>query len=158
MSLKNITYLLVFSLILGSFISCKCSAPTQVKQSMKLASFTEINTGEHSNIEESKYMVISDQKTCNEIFSKINQTRTPALDVPQIDFEKNEIIALFMGLKSSGGYAVAIDHVLCKTDELTVYIKETKPNGPATSVITQPYFIAQIPKTNKKISFVKLVK
>jgi hypothetical protein len=157
MSLKNIIYLTVFSLVIGSFISCKCAAPTPTEKSMKLANFIEISKGAHSNIEESKYMIINDKKTYNEVFLKINQTRVPKIDIQNIDFENNQIIALFMGMKSSGGYAIAIDHILCKTDELTVYIKENKPNGPATSVLTQPYFIAQIPKTDKKINFVKLV-
>lgn len=71
-------------------------------------------------------------------------------DVPKVDFDKHNVVALFMGEKNTGGYSIGIEKVTIEDDTATVISRETKPNGGnVTMAITSPYCIALIPKTKK---------
>ncbi|HIP47852.1 MAG TPA: protease complex subunit PrcB family protein [Lutibacter sp.] len=136
----------ILFLVVLTFLSC-----TSKKQ---IISFTEIAKGGHSNVENAKLVVINDLSNYNEIFSTINETREPNLEIPAIDFDNEMGIGLFMGLKNSGGYSIQIDSIVSKPKELVIFVKESKPKGRrATSVMTQPFYIAKIKKTSKKIIF-----
>lgn len=141
MIFKNGIYFLLV-LVISS-----CSSKKQI------ISFTEVMKGGHSNIEVAQSFVIKDQASLNNVFASINQTREPKLSIPSIDFESEMLIALFMGMKNSGGYSVKIDSIISKPKELVVFVKETKPKGRTTMVMTQPYYIAKIKKTNKTVVF-----
>lgn len=72
--------------------------------------------------------------------------------VPNIDFAKARVVVLFMGQKNTGGYAIGIEEVREEANKVIVKIKKTYPDGMATMVITEPFFIAKI-NTTKKIEF-----
>lgn len=72
--------------------------------------------------------------------------------VPDVDFASNRVVALFMGEKNTGGYAIGIDEVKQEGNKVIVKVKKTYPEGNVTMAFTQPYLIAKI-KTTKKIEF-----
>jgi hypothetical protein len=72
--------------------------------------------------------------------------------VPNIDFAKYRIVALFMGEKTSGGYTIGIENIRQEKGKVIIKIKKTYPDGMATMALSQPYMIAQV-KTTKKIEF-----
>ncbi|NQY06512.1 MAG: protease complex subunit PrcB family protein, partial [Flavobacteriaceae bacterium] len=105
---------------------------------------------------EAQIRVVKEQEGLNEIYNYLNKSRKPALNMPQVDFEKETIIALFMGQKNTGGFPIRIDTIDEKDDKLVVNVLEKTPEGKfATMVITQPFCIAKINKTDKEITFVK---
>ncbi len=71
---------------------------------------------------------------------------------PVVNFEKNTLVAVFIGARNSGGYMVNIDSVTEGSKNLTVYVTETKPGKSCvvTDAITKPFVIMKIPKTEKK--------
>jgi len=135
---------ILFTLV---FIITSCTTKKQ------MISFTEVVKGGHSNVETAKSIVIKDIASYNEVFTTINQTKEPNLTIPTIDFENEMIIGLFMGMKNSGGYSIKIDSIISNSEKLLVYVKKSKPKGMATSVMTQPFYLAKIKKTNKLIVF-----
>ena len=70
---------------------------------------------------------------------------------PQVDFDTYNVVALFMGQKSSGGYSIGIESVKFEGNTATVKIKTTqpKPGENVTMALTQPYCIATVTKTDK---------
>lgn len=72
--------------------------------------------------------------------------------VPNIDFAKARIVVLYMGQKNTGGYSIGIEEVREESNKVIVKIKKTYPEGMASMVITEPFFIAKI-NTTKKIEF-----
>ncbi|MDP2696210.1 MAG: protease complex subunit PrcB family protein [bacterium] len=74
----------------------------------------------------------------------------------EIDFNSDIVIAAFQGEKASSGYAIEIKEILVTTENtVEVWVLEIIP-GPTcitASVITSPYHIVKIPKTNKEIVF-----
>ena len=58
-----------------------------------------------------------------------------------------------MGSKGSGGHSIKINSISETTNELIVYYTEKHPTGMATSVMTQPFYMAKIHKTDKNVRF-----
>jgi len=72
--------------------------------------------------------------------------------VPNVDFAKSRVVALFMGEKNTGGYAIGIESVRQEKGKVIVKIKKSYPDGMVTMAFTQPYVIAKI-DTTRKIEF-----
>src|SRR5437868_4424902 len=73
-----------------------------------------------------------------------------ALGVPQpsVDFKKHDVIAVFAGTKSTGGYGVTIDSVKISGRTATISATVHKP-GPGvivTEALTFPFAIKAAPK------------
>jgi hypothetical protein len=69
-----------------------------------------------------------------------------------IDFNQSLLVAVFDELRPTGGYS--LDLKLKQSDsKIVVEIHKNKPEGMAITVITQPYIIVKIDKTDLPISF-----
>ncbi|SFQ73926.1 protease complex subunit PrcB family protein [Flavobacterium akiainvivens] len=90
--------------------------------------------------------VIYNQTQLNDLYKELGWT-----NVPYVDFNKNNVVAIFMGQKSTGGYSISVRKVSVDGDTATVYVKTTKPEGMATMAITTPYTITLIPKTKEVV-------
>jgi protease stability complex PrcB-like protein len=107
---------------------------------------------------DSKFMVINDETSLNDIYNRISKDRTPKLDTPKINFNRETVIALFLGEKNSGGYSITVEQIMNLNDKVNVVYRITSPKAGemVTSVMTQPYCIIKIPKTSKEIVFRKI--
>ncbi len=161
--LKNILFpsLLLF-LFLG-VNSCKSvhqerdkKDATTTNEVAKSIAFSKLLSGNHANENEAKQILVQNKETLERIYNQINLTQFPGAKIPEIDFEKESILVLYMGVKSTGGYRIFIDNVVASSTEIRVFYKETAPKGMATSVLTQPFYIASIAKTNLPIHFQKV--
>ncbi len=90
------------------------------------------------------HQVINTQAQLNSLYKELGWS-----DVPTVDFSRNNVVALFMGQKNTGGYSINIRKISIDGDTATVYVKTTKPEGMATMAISSPYCITIIPKTGE---------
>jgi len=102
--------------------------------------------------------IISDRKSLLKVYGYVNRIRKPGFPIPTIDFSKETVIAVFMGEKTSGGYAVSVESVKEEGEKVIVQIKEVKPGTKdmVTMAITQPFCFAKINNVGKEIVFEKL--
>ncbi|HDD57113.1 MAG TPA: protease complex subunit PrcB family protein [Thermoplasmatales archaeon] len=84
--------------------------------------------------------------------------RIPHPKIPVIDFTKNMVLAVFMGQRCTGGFAVEIKKIEKYSSELVVLFTDTEPASKAevTTVLTQPYHIVKIRKVNLPVKFKKI--
>jgi len=77
--------------------------------------------------------------------------------VPEVDFARSIVVGVFAGQKPSAGYAVQIMEIKSIPNALVVNYTETTPpaNAMSAAMITHPYHIKVIPKTNLIIQFKK---
>lgn len=70
--------------------------------------------------------------------------------IPSVDFSKEEVIAVFDGSHSSGGYRVEVTEVTDADGKRTVHITRHAPTDDCsvTSAITSPFQIIKVPKTD----------
>ena len=147
---------LLFILVLTIFIGC-------IKNDDEFLSFTispiligngDLGGNGKENITKQK-LIISSNETWVELMNKMNSVNyeTANFTETEIDFSNFIILAVFDEIKMSGGYTIEFTSVVENQNNLTVTIHLLSPKGVAPGVITQPYHIVKIPKTEKIIFF-----
>ena len=117
--------------------------------------FELVDEGVLSNIKTQRFDIISDAAALDNVWIEHGAGLREGHQKPVIDFNFDQMLALFLGEKLSGGYAIIVEGVDVFDDRLDVNIVETVPgNGcPVTLGFTRPYQFIQILKTDKMISF-----
>lgn len=99
-------------------------------------------------------LIINDESMWNEMVNKMNSVNNESVNFleTEIDFSSNQVIAIFDAVRSSGGYSFEIS---VKQNHITriVELKYLNPESNVASVITQPYVVARIPKSELPIIF-----
>ena len=115
--------------------------------------FQEINKGEYSPIIERKELLIDDSDKWSMLWASMFPS-TP--NIPNVDFNVSDIVAIFQGEKRSGGYSLEIKNVLSENNKIKIFIDEYEPSEECVTiqVLTQPYHIIEMPKTDKSVEFV----
>jgi hypothetical protein len=149
---SKIFNIIIIAAALFSFMQFSCSVQGEEET---IVPFEVIHGGAYSSIADKRQVVVTNQeeymKLMDELYSYLDQVPK----VPEVDFTKNSVVAVFMGEKPNGGYTINFDKVIKRKDDLTVSFYETTP-GPkcmVTDAITRPYEIAKIPKIDRKVKF-----
>ncbi|BDD04247.1 protease complex subunit PrcB family protein [Aureibacter tunicatorum] len=145
-------------LMLMSVMLLSCSdSQTQSKNftAVDIAQGNLLGAGEEGIQQEN--VVIKDEKSWNELLKKMDKVNDVSshFSRQKVDFNKNMIIASFEGVKSSGGYGIALK-VKPDSDKIIVEVKRISPEGMASMQMTQPYHIIEIPKSNLPVEFVNV--
>ncbi|MFC0603735.1 protease complex subunit PrcB family protein [Winogradskyella pulchriflava] len=103
---------------------------------------------------EKQNMVINNTEDWNNVMAKMNSVNnvTNGFSETKIDFSKFTVIAVFDEVKTSGGHSLELD-IKPDSEKILVEIIRKSPDGMATSVMTQPYYIAKIMKSELPIEF-----
>ena len=103
---------------------------------------------------EKQSKVIKTKSDWNNLMAKMNAENNVSntFSETDIDFSKYLIIAVFDAIKSSGGHSLELN-LKTNSDKIIVEIIRNAPKGMATTVVTQPYYIAKMPKSDKPIQF-----
>ena len=111
--------------------------------------FTTLHSSAYQGRAEESNMIIDNQADLNALFQSVNQETIPA-----VDFNKNQVIAIFIGTKKTGGYEVFVDKVVEEEGKVLIFNRVEKPTPGAmvTMALTNPYVIAEI-HSKKEIVF-----
>lgn len=146
---------IILSLLAVAFFSC-CSQKsadgttgsnaTEKINNVKQGSFEILKQDSFGGKKSAGNVVITSQEELNGLYTELNLGAAP-----KTDFNKRNVIALFLGQKSSGGYSIGIKDISINGNIATVKIDAKGPDGMASTVMTNPYCIASITKTDKVI-------
>jgi hypothetical protein len=91
-------------------------------------------------------------------WAKIWAGHDPDRQAPEIDFTKETVVAVFLGSRPTAGYAVDVVSVTRENGKLVVKYRETKPQPGLmlAQVITSPFDIVAIPKSDDEVTFQKV--
>lgn len=125
------TCLLALSLI--SLSSC-CSKKELVNQTLKSGGedFITILKESNTNITVESAYVIDNEKELVALYEQLNETRSPHLELPVIDFKKQSVIVAAMGQKSTGGFSFT--KVKVNKSEVFEYVIYSQPPAPQDMV------------------------
>jgi hypothetical protein len=138
----------ILVLIISFFAGC---SGYDIEDYPESQDFTTISRGQTSSISDQKHLVIRDEQGLKDIWQQIDDAR----GLPEIDFENNMVIAVFMGERPTGGYGIEIESIDAYADRITVNIVETEP-GPdelTTQALAYPYHIVTTEKTEMEVRF-----
>lgn len=99
-------------------------------------------------------LLISDSSSWSELMNKMNTINnvSNSFSETSIDFDDYMIVAVFDDIKSHGGHSIDITRIV-ENEDSTLITVENKLTGNETTVMTQPFHIVKIPKTDKLVTF-----
>ena len=103
---------------------------------------------------EKQNLIVTSPEEWKDLLNKMNAVNkvSDSFSETDIDFSEYTVIAVFDEIKNSGGHSLNL--VIQETkDKILVEVLRKGPNGIATSVMTQPYYIVKIPKPSLPIVF-----
>ena len=109
----------------------------------------------NSGLTEAERIVVRDSASWAALWPRIVGTHSPRPRPPRVDFASEMVIVASMGVRSSGGYLVAIDSIVARDDTLRVLVREQSP-GPrcgTTAALTEPVAIARIARSDLPVHF-----
>lgn len=114
----------------------------------ELVSFEVLAQGVVSNATERKNYIARDQAALTRIWALAYGEET---EVPDIDFETQQVIGVFDGEHGTGGYNVDVTSVHDTKDARVVTIVRTEPGEGCitTQAITSPFLIIALPASDK---------
>lgn len=102
-------------------------------------------------------LVIKDDEALEEVRQKIYYYTFPKPDFMTVDFEKEMVIAVFMGERPTAGYSIDIVEVVEYAGKLEVQINMRKPSPGdiVGQVITSPFCIVRVRRVDKDVTFLE---
>lgn len=163
---KRITLLpmliiVIFLILIGIFLLSR----KETKIPKKELPFSVTNLG-YITIKEPGYYIINSKEELNALLSKSRNSLSRSGNfeliasfetaIPEIDFTKYTLIAVFMGEFPTSGYSVTIDKIIEDDNEILVYLTEISPgkNCIVEQVFTYPYQAVEIAKISKNVKFI----
>lgn len=117
--------------------------------------FETIARGYYSGQTNKSMLVITSLQELKELWNRTFSSIFPQPHLPDVDFSKEMIVAVFFGEHMTGGYSIQIERVVERQDMIEVEVIERKPGTGCfvTEAITSPYHIIKLEKKNKKVVF-----
>ena len=108
--------------------------------------FRSVGKGYRSGIRAPLQIVARNQSEWNALWRQHVSSDPSSRPPPVVDFDKEVVVALFLGDKPTGGYDVQISRAEQSSDALTIYYREKTPppGGMVTQALTQPFHIVRI--------------
>lgn len=138
------------------FLSCNGQKKTVVEsnsglQSEKNDSLELLLQDEHGDFVQAETTVIKDQKRLISLYSKINRTRKPGLQLPIVDFAKEIVIVHCNGEQGISGIPTLTFQK--ETDSEIILISKLVRNSksPSIGVKFYPFCLYKLPLTEKVI-------
>jgi hypothetical protein len=92
---------------------------------------------------------VLDDASWQQVWSDHTSNVIPAPQLPTVDFATESVVVAWMGYRTTGGYAIAVDSVVLtwKGDaEITLLSTAPAPGSITTQVITNPVDMVKVPK------------
>ena len=147
------TKILTLFLTLGILVFTSCDNDDNSEFESTEMNFTEIGKGAlygsgQEGISQSN-VIISNTNDWQNLISQMNSVNNVSDNFTETDINFNEfsVFAIFLEVKSSG-WEIETETVTENQNSISISTLETEY---ATAVITQPFSIIKIPKTNKSI-------
>lgn len=128
------------------------SADMETTQSRIIAKGNLYGSGNEGIIAQN--LIITDQNEWDKLMSQMNSVNkvTDSFAETSLDFSKYTIIAVFADVKGSGGHRIDLS-MTSNSENTTVRVTSIAPKEMAATVMTQPYCIIKIAKSNLPILF-----
>jgi hypothetical protein len=131
------------------FLSCKPAQQVVVKEKDK---YEVVFKSQIGGKKEKSTQVIKNYEEFNALITALNIGEESFGKLLAIDLEKHDLVACFLGEKTTGGYDIEVADVLFTETTAQIILKEITPekNQLVTDAFTSPYLFVLVPK-NKTI-------
>lgn len=105
--------------------------------------------GSQSGVKKADQVVVKSQAEWAALW-KQHAGEARADELPKVDWSKEMVLGVFMGTRTTGGYAIQITGAREQAGKLVVQVeaKVPKPGGFVTQSITSPFHLVAVPKSS----------
>lgn len=129
-----------------------------MKYKTKERNFETIDKGSYSGHQTRKDYFIRNDVSWKGLWEITFGIYTPKHESPEINFSKDMVIAVYMGMQTTGGYGIEIKKILENKKSIDVLVEEhsPKPGFMYTQALTRPYHIVKTDMSKKKVKFKRI--
>lgn len=149
--------------------SCKSSKQEKIAEELQEINleaikeafdFTEVKTGENSDYKKTQNIIIRTEEEMDLNWSRMFGKYPRKPPIPMIDFKKKQLLLVAAGEQPNGGYTIKVSAIEKSTKGILVTIENAKPEKSCnnTSVLTYPFQLIEMTKTEKEITFARVSK
>jgi hypothetical protein len=139
--MKKITFCFVVLLAAGA--ACSIFARNKIPDGP--VEYSVILSGSYSVVDSFQVKLVTDRKEWEETWHQATGREEPLPNIPTVSFDRQYVIAAFMGERRSSGYRIEISSIVKKGRTLEVTVKRYETPGMLT-VITDPFTLVRVPK------------
>jgi hypothetical protein len=158
---KNAAVLVLFLLSavlypLGATVAEACAACGD--DDGAVIAFIPVGKGSYGGVTDRRFVLVKEMNEWKELWAEINGNVLPLPALPEIDFSKQALAAVFQGLKRSGGYSISVEAIIETGDRVTVSVREQEP-GPqnlVTMALSSPWEVVAFPLPLKPVLFTSI--
>jgi len=131
-----------------------CSAMKTPETPLTVTHVTSLNAAVDAFASETT-LVIHDQKSWEDLWSKMIARVSPAPPVPAVDFTKNVLLVAASGTQVTGGYSMVITDATESSGSITVNVTASTPGSSCvvSQGLSSPVDLATIPLRDGMVSF-----
>jgi hypothetical protein len=134
----------------------KAEAQKESANKAPAVGYTILASGAQSGITQPMDTIITTEAELDTLWEKHYAYLGVTPETPNIDFDKDVVVGVFLGDQPTTGFWIRMDSVYVKGDQEIVAM--TMNDGPDSNtvvlqMVTQPFVIASITKTDKHIQF-----
>lgn len=99
-----------------------------------------------SGFSEREFILVSDAEMLRDLWNRAHGSQLQVPPVPEVDFGRETVVALFLGTKPTGGYSIDVEGVTLEQGELfiDVRVEEPPPGAITTQALTSPWVMVRI--------------
>jgi PrcB C-terminal len=137
-----------FLLLLASCTACAAVAVT--------VPFSTLAKGLASGVDQPTQVVVRSQNDWAALWSRHMRTQIAPPPPPAVDFSRDMVVALFLGERPTGDYAIEVTQVERTDTGLAIRYRTTRPDPAAmqTQALTQPFHLIKLPRLDDSVTFV----
>lgn len=160
---KNKSLFLFINIFLAIFLVVSTAVYFVINKSLKSEersnnneelSFETINKGIYSGHNQKNNYVIVSRNDFENLWNKVYYKTVSKPPLPEIDFNKYIVLAVFQGVKNTGGYDTQIFKISREEGYFDVLVRETSPSPECvtTQALTSPFHIIKVEKMSSEVN------
>jgi uncharacterized protein (UPF0248 family) len=132
---------------------CLALLPAPVKAQADSVCFLSVLKVSDSSHAEEQNVVINDNAQWQSLWRTLFTNTSEKPPLPEIDFTRRTVVAVFQGEQASSGYQISIEEIVETENALDVSVKAFSPGKRCVLLgkVTRPLHIVEIEKTQKEI-------
>lgn len=117
-------------------------------------SFSILKSGDYCSVKDQSVVRITNENDLSLLWGQMNSLQTPIPSIPQVDFNKDMCLFIFLGSRPTAGYSIELTQVVETDTNIRVRIKEVVPTDFVAQVVTNPYLVVTLANNAKPIESV----
>jgi hypothetical protein len=116
-----------------------------------------IGKGAFGAIDQPLQVVVTNKTQWTELWAKHTADKLPKPEPPEIDFNKNSVVFVSAGRKTTGGYTIEVSDVRRSKDktEIVVTTKGPKEGALTIQALTAPFHIVEVARIEGPFTFTR---